>query len=67
MPVEKMYCGNCGSPLYYGANFRTHASIRPCPECQTLNPLSFRYCYRCGFLIIARETEDDSEIITNPS
>ncbi len=55
MPVETFYCGNCGSPLYYGRKFKEHALLRPCPNCQALNPLSFHYCYRCGARILASE------------
>lgn len=48
MPVEKYYCGNCGAPLYYGQKFKEHTLVRPCLECQVLNPIYFHYCYRCG-------------------
>jgi len=62
MPVETFYCGNCGSPLYYGRKFKEHALLRPCPNCPALNPLSFHYCYRCGTRILASEesTHEDT-------
>ncbi len=36
---EKFYCGSCGTPLYYGANFKAHQRTRACPRCETLNPV----------------------------
>ena len=62
MPTEKLYCGNCGSPLYYGQKFKEHTLGRPCAKCQTLNPTYFHYCYRCGEKILAaREDAEDDE------
>ena len=58
MSTEKFYCGNCGSPLYYGRKFKEHALSQPCPACQALNPAYFRYCYRCGAKIRSPEEED---------
>jgi hypothetical protein len=63
MPAEKFYCGNCGSPLYYGRKFQEHALLRPCPDCHTLNSLSFHYCYRCGIKILASEESADEEAL----
>lgn len=63
MPVEKLYCGNCGSPLYDGSKFQEHALLRPCPDCQARNPLSFHYCYRCGTKILASEESAQEETL----
>ena len=52
---EKFYYGNSGTPLYYGRKFQEHTRVRPCPECQVLNPISFHYCYRCGARILPAE------------
>jgi len=62
MPVEKFYCGNCGSVLYFGQRFKEHTLIRPCPVCQRPNPLYFHFCYRCGARITAPDSveEDDT-------
>jgi hypothetical protein len=61
MPVEKFYCGNCGSPLYFGAKFKEHLLARSCPACQRLNPVYFRYCYRCGTQLQVEEAERASD------
>jgi DNA-directed RNA polymerase subunit RPC12/RpoP len=61
MPTEKFYCGNCGSPLYYGRKFKEHTLGRSCPKCQTLNPAYFHYCYRCGEKILpSEETQEET-------
>lgn len=59
MPAEKFYCGNCGSPLYFGRKFKEHTLGRPCRRCQTLNPTYFHYCYRCGERILFPEEAED--------
>lgn len=61
MPVEKFYCGNCGSALYFGAKFKEHSLVRPCPACERLNPVYFHYCYRCGVKITPQEQEAGDE------
>lgn len=63
MPLEKFYCGNCGTPLYYGQKFQEHTRVRPCPDCGVLNPISFHYCYRCGAKIIVPEEGGGEEAI----
>ena len=59
MPVEKFYCGNCGSPLYFGSKFKEHTLVRKCPGCSRLNPIYFHYCYRCGVKLTPSEEEGD--------
>ncbi len=63
MPTEKFYCGNCGSPLYYGGKFKEHTLARSCPRCQSPNPAYFHYCYRCGEKIVATETDAADETV----
>jgi DNA-directed RNA polymerase subunit RPC12/RpoP len=48
MPQETYYCGDCGSPLYFGRKFKEHSAVIPCAACGTLNPVYFKYCYKCG-------------------
>lgn len=60
MSVETFYCGNCGTPLYYGRKFQEHAPVRPCPHCAGPNPISFHYCYRCGAKILALEEIEET-------
>lgn len=61
MPAEKLYCGNCGTALYYGRKFHEHSRVRPCPDCQVLNPIYFYYCYRCGAKILGLEQQGTAE------
>lgn len=63
MPVEKFYCGNCGSPLYFGSKFKEHTLTRPCPTCNRLNPMYFLYCYRCGVKLNRSEKEAEDETL----
>jgi DNA-directed RNA polymerase subunit RPC12/RpoP len=63
MVTEKFYCGNCGSPLYFGRKFKEHSLGRECPTCRHLNPLYFRYCYRCGVKLIPSEEETEDETL----
>lgn len=63
MVTEKFYCGNCGSPLYFGRKFKEHSLGRACPACQHLNPLYFRYCYRCGVKLNPSEEEVEDETL----
>lgn len=68
MRVHKMYCGNCGFLLRAEANFGEDPSGQRCSKCQTLNPPSFRYCYRCGVLMIRHERhENEEDQVINPS
>ncbi len=61
MTSETYYCGNCGSPLYFGRKFKEHSLVRPCPQCGRLNPVYFHYCYRCGTRLPAPADEAAEE------
>ena len=58
---EKFYCGTCGAPLYYGANFKAHQRTRACPRCETLNPVYFHFCFRCGLQILEPALSEEEE------
>ena len=59
-PVDKKFCGDCGSPL---ANF--------CPKCRADNPSGKRFCGECGKVIgvvatdaSAKKSKDSSIRVT---
>jgi DNA-directed RNA polymerase subunit RPC12/RpoP len=60
MAKETFFCGQCGTPLYYGRKFQEHGAVRACPQCGAANPISFHYCYRCGAKILAREEVEET-------
>jgi DNA-directed RNA polymerase subunit RPC12/RpoP len=61
MPTETFYCGNCGSPLYFGRKFGEHTLGRRCSRCQVMNPAYFHYCYRCGERLLVAEGVAEDE------